>query len=136
MHHSSESYRDLRIVFSPKEFQDSIIVENITFEGLELIGENLVRISIQEESDASFGYLTYEWFCQYFEYRHVFGMVDIHRCNSIHNEGYCTICSYNCIDFDNIKADINGDYNRSGNLIDHENEGDAVLFNNSHFFSK
>ena len=132
LHHSSESYRDLRIVFSPKEFQDSIIVENITLEELELIGENLVRISIQEESDASFGYLTYEWFCQYFEYRHVFGMVDIHRCNSIHNEGYCTICSYNCIDFDNIKVDINGDYNRSGNLIDHENEGNAVLFNNSH----
>jgi hypothetical protein len=59
-------------------------------------------------------------------------MVDIHRCNSIHNDGYCTICSYNCIDFDNIKVDINGDYNRSGNLIDHENEGNAVLFNNSH----
>ncbi len=132
LHHSSESYIDLRIVFSPKEFQDSIIVENITLEELELIGENLVRISIKEESDASFGYLTYEWFSQYFEYGCVFGMVNIHRCNSIHNEGYCIICSNKCIDFDNIKVDINGDYNRSGNLIDDENEGKAVLFNNSH----
>ena len=130
IHDIDVEHRDLKIVLSPKEFADSMNLDNLTLENLTLIGNDKVRISLAEEEEYTFGFARCDWFSNYFEYNYVSEYVNIHICTIIHQDDYCIFCSEKCSSYDGINIDINGDYNRTGIIVDNANEDSAVLFSN------
>lgn len=130
IHDIDVEHKDLKIVLSPKEFADSMNLDNLTLENLTLIGNDKVRISLAEEEEYTFGFARCDWFSNYFEYNYVSEYVNIHICTIIHQDDYCIFCSEKCSSYDGINIDINGDYNRTGIIVDNANEDSAVLFSN------